>query len=465
MDTKGIYKKILPHLVLWFVAAIGTFFCRSYIFHIALLLWIVDIIWLLIAGRKFERMLHIFCFIIVPVAGLILGFLRAAGKILLFVMISLTFCSLYAQSEEFLLRKADAVNYDKGDYNLAAERYWQAAERYGSFIAVEKLSELYSGKRWFRNNIGFDWSVVSKYIQDTADRFYPPESAIASDTDFVIIASEGAIIGQAVWNLEHQEFPEKQGLYDVKKFKKGLLVGAAIDIVKKDLKINGKKGLFVARSRWFDGIGFAALVDRKTASEQFDFTAPPSWQWTVYVRCPTNKNLLIPFDDFHRYVYQDKMRAFVDICRKLNAKSIRIYYKEGEKNNTEAKIAVKGGVDEYAQAQFQAEIAKEANTSETAKANYDFENVLMSVLRRPVSPWIDKEPTWRAMVDARLDVNSNLRKFNAQFTYNDSCSVDLKSALMFKAPGWNGGVQAGFKNEKFTSIVWEMEVEFYHALF
>ena len=463
-------KRLAPHIIIWILGAIATIIGRSTLFYFGGFVLILDFFVLVYMSclGKFEGKSLLYTIPLIPLLFCIIGYLRLTPKILISAAVTLLCISAYAQSENDIIKSADALNHNKGDYNVAAERYWQAATKYASQNAIVKLSDLYKNRKpWFEKDYGYDWSIPRKYIQQAADSFYPHEQAEFVNTDFIIIASEDAIIGQAVWNLQKVDYAHNQGLrHDgYTKFPGNNLCGIAIDIVKKDIKIKGKLGDFVARSRYFSNIGNVAVVDRDTAIRQFDFTNIPRKEWMVYVRCPVNKNLLIPFADFHRYVYQEKMAAFIKICRKLAAKSIKISFSKTNQNGEKYTVGVSGGVADYGSAKVQTAIARTQDSKENTNANYEFErSIRISPLDHVDKLWLDSEPTWREMYACRQAV-SPIKKFIAKFTYNESCKVDLNASISFSNAYWNLGAEAGASFEKFEAVEWEMCVDFYNPWF
>ena len=466
-------EKLIPHIIMWLLGAVAVIWGRTWLFYLGVSLLVIDFFILIaMAGLgKFEKKISSFLFLPVPLLLLIYGYLRLSGKIIFSVMFAALCLAGYAQSETDLISGGDALNHDKGDYNIAAEKYWKAVVKYTSQKAVVKLSEFYKNQKdWFQRDYGYDWQIPRKYIQAAADAFYPQSKAEFVNTDFIVIASEDAIIGQAIWNLKKVDFAENQGLrHDgYTRFPGKNLCGIAIDIVKKDIKIAGKRGLFTARSRYFDDIGNVAVVDRDTAEHQFTFTDNPRTEWMVYVRCPADKNLLIPFADFHRYLYQEKMAAFISICRKMAAKSIKVYYEKTDNSGRSVSVRVNGAVSSYGDAKTQIDIAKYTNREENSQANYEFERAIKTQeLSDYEKDWLKSEPTWRAIYDSRHKGRAinPVSKFDAVFTYSDSYKVDINASVKFNQACWKIGVDSDIKTENFVAVKWKMKVDFFTVIF
>lgn len=464
-------KKFIPHIIVWLLGAFMVLCGRSWLFWGGMILLAVDFLVLLVMllGCKFEKKHPRYFCLLVPAILVIMGLLRMSGKIVISGIIAILCLGVYAQSEAELISSGDSLNHNHGDYNVAAERYWQAAAKYASQEAVVKLSDFYKNtKKWFERDYGYNWQMPRKYIQKAADAFYPQSEAEFINTDFIVVASEEAIIGQAVWNLQNKNYAWNQGLrHDgYTKFPGQNLCGIAIDIIKKDIKISGKHGNFLARSRYFDGVGNVAVVDRDTANRQFSFTNNLHTEWIVYVRCPVNKNLLIPFSDFHRYLYQEKMAAFISICRKMAAKSIKISYSKMDQSGERISVGISGKVANYAEAKAQVEMATHSKREEENRVNYEFDRSWKTQeLSNKESCWLDSEPTWREMYESRhKTVTNQVKKFNAVFTYNESYKVDVNAALHFGKACWKVGVDTSFESERFLAVQWDMEVEFFTAI-
>ena len=373
------------------------------------------------------------------------------------------------------------------EYNKAAEIYWKCAAEGSDEVAIDavrKLDALYNqhssifedNRRLVQGKIEwalkqykkkhFDKTIPKKYIQKVANKFYPKNAAKEESVDIIVIASEENIIKKAIENL--QTTCAKQGLRleedSVFSGKRCKYAGNAINTLKKDIIIEGKKGKFLTRSRKFNNTAVIALVDKETAFEQFDFSYSNKLiEWGVYVRSRTNKNVLIPFDDFHRYTYEEKMSVFKRIMEKLGAKEIRVYREENTAENVTVKLEASGKVANYGAARTETQIGMIEKVSTGTGIFCKFDKPFLVVRKNFNDPWLDREPTWKGVYDSRMQngLNPGTTFEKIQFNYSENFAIHAKTATACKGAGWVVAVKAEGEYERFIEIIWIMEVEFY----
>ena len=227
---------------------------------------------------------------------------------------------------------------------------------------------------------------------------------------------------------------------------------------KKTLSLQTEKGDLPARARDIPGMGTAALVDRETAAKYFKFPAANNKEWSVFVRCPGAEDCLIPFANFHKYLYETKMQSFINLCRYLGA--TRVIAKYGEKNakGSSQGYKVDAGHKAVGEGSIEVHIDKDEMHKELAKYNFKWSgNTTVYPVR---GYWLSVEPSWKAMYDSRMDLNNRIMECDVDFTYCDDYSVNVNTKLCFERAGFEVGVGTNHRFEESKEITWHFKVEF-----
>ena len=364
------------------------------------------------------------------------------------------FCGIVMANYSELERSADAL-YAKKQYEAAAEKFWQAATA-GSPTAVVKLSKNYNRFAW---KDSYNWGILYKYLQAAADAEYKRlgHTAQRYDGRIFIIATEDAIIK----HLGIETISRKYwwgGNHRCSKALKNLYRNFYIE--------NDNKKIFVRSQYLGKELGNVVILDRATAEKNFNFTTPPIADWVVFVASPTDSATLIPFETFHRYVYEKKMSEFMYICNELGAKSASVSYVQREQTNKKigVDIAVDGpAVQTYAGAKAQVDVAVKRGNKEKVEAFMEFSGG--TIVGNPHSPWFAAEPTWEAMKKARRNRKNDLRKYTANFSYNDSFQVNVATKTALEKAGFKIGVSTKTEFEDFKAINWSFKVLFDEVIF
>ena len=345
---------------------------------------------------------------------------------------------------------------------------WEAAAK-GEAKATAKLSALYLVTS------DINEKQITQYVQSAADGMAGVEPTFY-EGDFIIIAKEETIISTAVSKIVEDAGNQKKELAinALFGFSEPVLWPLILfNVVKGDIRnycaeniyslqkifvINTKKGSFTSRKKYIDeNIKDVAVVDKTTALKYFDFVDISNKEWAVYVRCPVNKDLLIPFNSFHNYIYEHKMRSFITLCSNLGAQKAKIFYQNKKQNNSTQEYQIAGGVSTLS------EIKNAMKISELKKnlldVGYDVEFGGSSIICKSYTPWFAKEYSWRTMQDNRLSANP-VKKFNAYFNYNDDYSVNMETQSSFTKQGMYTGLST--KNQFYNSDKFSLrfEVEF-----
>lgn len=407
-------------------------------------------------------------------------------KFIFSVIVCACITNIYAddnmQTADLIIRSCKVEKY-----NNAAKIYWEFAINDDSIYALQQLDALYNQhssrfaklpNEWnlarrlestlkkYKNNC--DLSLPKRYLQDLADKYYPLADAKYQNVDFIVIASENRIIEEAIYNLRNDINVRAKGLRgnedSIFSGKNCGYVGNAVDTLKKDILIDGKKGQFLTRSRRFKDIGIVALVSKEIAISQFDFPDYyPIPEYAVYVRSQTDPNVLIPFGDYHRYTYEKKMKAFLDICGKLGAKWVKVYREEVDKSGTKTQIAVSGGVKTYGTARSDTIVLTHKEIEEEKHIMRKYEKPILLVRKEFQDPWLDREPDWMSLYKARFTgkTDPGIKYQKMDFYYTVSRNVDIKTSATFKGVGWDVAFAGSHARDSFKSIHWIFEIEFY----
>ena len=351
------------------------------------------------------------------------------------------------------LKKGDAAYRE--NRHKAVTFYWEAAALGATSDAIDKLGKFYN--KW-RLESWYDWDIPRKYLAKAADANYKHDPQ-RYDGTFFIIAKERSIV-------------EKYGVSELKKTWSGdYCCKRAIDNLAKRFYTTGKNGEKV-RMRTIDITikgndkrktkESVAVLDFASALENFDFVDRPDTDWLVYVRSPHKPNTLLLFSDFHRFVYEEKMAAFIELCSRLGAKEASVYYQSSDSKSGAAEVQVRGnGVISYASAQLEAKAAIKHSNDKSVGILITFAGA--GIVQEYDSPWLDKEPTWRAMYKARRNRKNPATECDAVFHYTDDFRVNAATKTAFENIGCKIAVGTHAEFRHYTSIIWKFKVVFPRA--
>ena len=188
----------------------------------------------------------------------------------------------------------------------------------------------------------------------------------------------------------------------------------------------------------------------------------PITDWVVYVKSPHNPRTLLLFNNFHRIVYEEKMASFHMLCCKLGASEAAVYYVKSEGQSINSAIQVDGaGLKSYASASGEAKTAISGHSMENVKTVMRFNDGNgSSTVHAFSSPWFDKEPTWRAMYEARRNRSNSVTEFTADFHYTEDFRVNVTTKAAFESADYKIAASAEVDFQMFTNILWEFRVKF-----
>lgn len=363
----------------------------------------------------------------------------------------------HTSAQEFIKKGNDAYcakgKTTSEQLDGAAEAYWQSVIAGGGQTATGELEKVYNG---FHFASSYDWGIVRKYIQKAADaefqrRGRQPERY---DNNFFIIAPESRII-------------ERYGVETISKkwFWNGdTRCNTAMESLFKKSYLDGKNGRFTFRTSNFGpDLGDVAILDLDMAKANFQFTLPPTVPGRVYVKSPADPDVLIPFENFHRYVYESKMGAFQQICNKLGAKEVKVYYSKKDKTNKDVLVQVNAnavGTLDGAQGQLRVKTEHSAEEIADLTMTFDGPGIVHTNIK---SPWLASEPSWNALVRCRTEATNPTDYKKARFEYVESYNVNVETKAAFEKAGIKVGVGTNVNFANFEKIVWIFEVKFHPA--
>jgi len=355
-----------------------------------------------------------------------------------------------------LIEEGNRIVLDGHDnwWNNAAEKYWQAVIAGGGEDAIKKLTVCYNS--WTRRE-KFDWDIVRKYVQTAADKEFERRGHKAvkfTGEFFLIVESEPRIINDLAVETIAGKYPINGDMrieFALRKlFRKYYLVSPK----------DGKRYYFPAKD---NKAGSVLVFDNETAKIFFNFEKTNS-AWSVYVRSPYGSEItLFPFERFHIYAYQQKMDAFIELCRMLGAKKITATYQWEKSDKIKGAAKVSGKTFEGAAAGVKAERRK------SEKCNLYFEQTFEGskvIPRKVVSEWFKIEKSWKSLADARTGTFSNRQvKAEASFDYTYDYGVNVDAQVEFQKAlvEIGSGVKLDFSG--FEKVSWNMTVDFAPARF
>ena len=195
------------------------------------------------------------------------------------------------------------------------------------------------------------------------------------------------------------------------------------------------------------------IFDLDEARSSFNFPPSHPQNGFVYATSEFDEYLYVPLSSFHRYMYESKMAAFVELCSSLGAKSCKVVYAEENgqvitSNLVLNNIPTNAGV-----------LNTEANFSKSSKKNQNvdvyFSFPPYKKITKYETKWMNGEPTWETLQKVRLQ--NSVENYSAEFNYADDFGVtaDVANSL-------NGvGVKIGGSFSEFKKIKYLFDVEFW----
>ena len=378
-------------------------------------------------------------------------------------------------SEELILKGKSTMK--KGDFTSAINIFWKAA-RAGNLEATNYLSALY-----ILPGQDFDRETFDSNIQIVTEKFSYYQTPSEYFGRFVIISSEKAIKNKIYNNIKTdiklrkaRSETFKWGIKIISVIGRDPLtlfileknmsylanndnyINRNISSFRKSLVLKTHKGKICARAKMIKKLGVVAVVDRDTACQYFKFSTLPDQEWSVYVRCPDDEDFLIPFGDFHKYVYERKMQAFSDLCRYLGAYQAKISY--GERNNRESSHEITISGEHKADLKAQAQVNIDTSKTQTSLAKMNFKWQGSSTVYPVEGYWLTMEPSWKAMHDSRLDLSNSLEKYIVEFNYTNDYLVNVKTKTSFENADMNINLNTNHRFREMQETSWFFEVSF-----
>lgn len=172
----------------------------------------------------------------------------------------------------------------------------------------------------------------------------------------------------------------------------------------------------------------------------------------VYSRHPSDPAFFIRIANFHGYLLQEKRAEFFRLVTALGAKAVR----QCDAN----RMGVKGSSKVEASDPTQIfDLNMDSNLKSEKNSRFDLTASFEEATQPPRFPenmrWINHEPVWRAMAEARI--NNWVDRFTVSFTYSQD--FNITADLVGKISEF--GLSAGGSFSKFELIEQEYTVEFF----
>jgi hypothetical protein len=195
------------------------------------------------------------------------------------------------------------------------------------------------------------------------------------------------------------------------------------------------------------------IYDITVADNFFKFPPNHPQKDTAYAMCDLLPDLYIPIDSFHEYLQHMKHSDFIQLCASLGAKEV--YLESGKINNknftlnmdTEIPAEI-GNLGIGCTANFK------SSKNTLGKLAFTFSEKNKEI-KNFNSPWIDTEPTWKAMINMRK--NNYVETFKAEYNYIDNFGIDSKISAKIKNAGVNTGLSYTEINKlelKYNVVFW-----------
>lgn len=176
----------------------------------------------------------------------------------------------------------------------------------------------------------------------------------------------------------------------------------------------------------------------------------------VYSRHPSDPNFFIRIANFHGYLLQEKRAEFFRLVTALGAKAVR----QSDANRMGVKGSSKLEASDPTQIfDLNFDLNMESNLRSEKNSRFDLTASFEEATQPPRFPenmrWINHEPVWRAMAEARI--NNWVDRFTVSFTYSQD--FNITAALVGKISEF--GLSAGGSFSKFELIEQEYTVDFF----
>jgi hypothetical protein len=165
----------------------------------------------------------------------------------------------------------------------------------------------------------------------------------------------------------------------------------------------------------------------------------------AYAVCDIEPDLYIPVSEFHEYFQKMKHASFIQLCANLGAKEIIVDDIYIDKKKADLSVSVPEPIANIG-VTYRKErgLYIEITFSENNKKIKQFD-----------SPWIDTEPTWKAMVDMRKE--NALNTYKCDYNYSEDFGINAKLAASAEKHNINiGGSFTSMKkiHIKYDVVFW-----------
>lgn len=177
------------------------------------------------------------------------------------------------------------------------------------------------------------------------------------------------------------------------------------------------------------GRGIPKYVVRLANDELHELRFPPGHPLyrTVYAGHPLRPATYLPVASFHRFLFEEKLNELLVLLRLLGALQVSVTYVVGYQQATSSTAGTSLNGDE----------GKSALSFKKFNAHAGVSQASLMATFRPQGPprrpeqstWLQFEPTWNQIADARL--GSGLREIDVELRYDDDFGVgaDLVAGL------------------------------------
>jgi hypothetical protein len=162
----------------------------------------------------------------------------------------------------------------------------------------------------------------------------------------------------------------------------------------------------------------------------------------VYRAHPARDDYFVPIADFHPNMLRDKKAEFTDIATALGAKEIRIAASESQERRGAAEAQVD---DPTNQADGGVEVEGGASESQSFGLTARFEAPNQPPQEPRHTHWLQREPMWRSMVQARL--TQWVTEYRVNFSYTSDFGVNAEVAASVQQFGLGIGGEYQSKEE------------------
>lgn len=194
------------------------------------------------------------------------------------------------------------------------------------------------------------------------------------------------------------------------------------------------------------------IIDHNDVPSNMFFPPQHPIDGCVYASCDAEPNIYIPLSQFHTYMYQSKLSAFIEMCANLGAKTCKIIYAEENGQEITQKFKMDNIPTSIGLIEAKEKFSFFRKHKESNNLYFEFPKTVYEI-KQSNSLWLNGEPSWRAFQNIRA--SRDIKSFKLDFCYEDEMGINAEVALGVNKLGFDIG--GSFKEIAKTKVSFEVE--------